>query len=665
MSMRGARQTYLTRFAIVCLIFRVVLAGPHAAEAPPAWLVEAARRPLPQYDARVPAVVLLNERRATVSDAGKVTISIRRAIRILARNGASEARAAEVYTSGASTVRVTRGWMIAPSGEDLKLNKENEYDRPYSPNNDLYSDVRVHGLDASRKADPGSVFGYESVIDETPLFAQFEWSFQWQLPCLVSRFVLTLPAGWHAAASMVNSAALVPTVDGTTSTWELRNLPYIESEPARPELDSLVPRIAISYYPAAGAGASLPVAFSAWSDVSKWLFALNDPPAEPDDAISSKTREVVAGAHSDFQKIQAIGYFVRSIKYISIQTGVGRGGGYRPHTAGEVFRNAYGDCKDKAALMRAMLKAAGIVSYPVFLNATDRDYVREEWPSPEQFNHAIVAVRVSSETQAPAVIDHPALGRLLIVDPTNPLIPPGELPMVEQGGLALVAAVDKSALVRLPMTSSEANLTEGEIHASLSATGMLTATVEEAWHGYAAVAPRCNYYGRTRPDFDKSIEEWVAENVTGAAVSRIEPADSSYPSRFTATFGMTATAYGQMKGGRLMVVKPYILGRRYSILFINPTRSNPIALNAESFRNKVHITLPPGFKLDELPEPLQLDAPFGHYSAKCELSGAELFCSRDLEFRFASVPVEQYAEVRGFFEKILNEEQSLVVLVHE
>ena len=656
MSLRGAG---------LCSMFCAVVAAVHAAEAPPAWLVESAARQLPQYDARVPAVVLLNETRVTVSDAGKVTMSVRRAIRVLARVGATEARAAEVYTSGTSTVRMTRGWMIAPSGQELKLNKEDEYDRPYYPNNDLYSDIRIHGLDASRKADPGSVFGYESVIEETPLFAQLEWSFQRELPCLVSRFVLTLPAGWHAATSMINSVALTPMVDGTTSTWELRNLRYIATEPARPELDSLVPRIAVTYYPAIGARASAPVVFSSWPDVSKWLFALNDPPAEPDDAVAAKAREVVAGAHSDFQKIQAIGYFVRSIKYISIQTGVGRGGGYRPHTAGEVFRNAYGDCKDKAALMRAMLKVAGIASYPVFLNATDRDYVREEWPSPEQFNHAIVAVRVSSETHAPAVIDHPTLGRLLIVDPTNPLIPPGELPMVEQGGLALVAAADKAALVRLPMTSPEENLTEGEIHASLSETGTLTATVQEAWHGYTAVRPRGNYYGRTRPDFDKSIEEWVAENVTGAAVSGIEPADSSYPSRFTATFGMTATAYGQMKGGRLMVVKPFILGRRYSILFINPTRSNPIALNAESFRNKVHITLPPGFKLDELPEPLQLDASFGHYSAKCELSGAELLCSRELEFRFASVPAEQYAEVRVFFEKILNEEQSLAVLVHE
>jgi len=556
-----------------------------------------------------------------------------------------------------------RGWIIAPSGQALKLNKEEEYDRAYRQN-ELYSDIRVHGLDGTRKVDPGSVFGYESVIEEMPLFAQFEWYFQRRLPCLLSRYVLTLPAGWRADMASFNYPALNAIVDGTTYTWEIRNLSYIEPEPASPGLDSLVPRIAITYHPADGARLPAAIGFSTWADVSKWLFALNEPPSGPDDAISTKVRELLANAHSEFQRIQAIGYFVRYMKYVSIQTGVGRGGGYRPHSAGDVFRNDYGDCKDKAALMRAMLKAAGIASYPAFLNSTDRNYVREQWPSPQQFNHVVVAVKVSSEIRAEAVTDHPTLGRLLIVDPTDGETPPGELPIVEQGGLALVAGGDKSALVRVPMTVPEANLVESDIRASLSGTGTLTGTIQEVSHGQSAVALKRHLDRQTRLDFEKMIEAWVARSLVGE-VSRIDPKVSSYPSRFVLTFGINALGYGQMKGGRLMVLRPVVLGRRDSIFLINPTRSNPVLLNAEVFRENVRITLPPGFKLDELPDPLQLDSPFGHYSAKCELGSGELRCSRSIEFRAALIPIDQYAAVREFFEKILNEEQSLVVLVHE
>src|SRR5919202_1263755 len=109
----------------------------------------------------------------------------------------------------------------------------------------------------------------------------------------------------------------------------------------------------------------------------------------------------------------------QKVQYIAIQTGLGQGGGYRPHASTEVFAKSYGDCEDKANLMRAMLKADGIQSYLVAIYAGDPSYVREEWASPGQFNHCIIAVRVSDETQAPTIVQHPKLGRLLIFDATD------------------------------------------------------------------------------------------------------------------------------------------------------------------------------------------------------------------------------------------------------
>ena len=62
--------------------------------------------------------------------------------------------------------------------------------------------------------------------------------------------------------------------------------------------------------------------------------------------------------------------------------------------------------------MRTLLKALRITAYPVAIYSGDPTFVREEWASPSQFNHAIIAVKVSDETQAPTVINHPKLGRL-------------------------------------------------------------------------------------------------------------------------------------------------------------------------------------------------------------------------------------------------------------
>ena len=117
------------------------------------------------------------------------------------------------------------------------------------------------------------------------------------------------------------------------------------------------------------------------------------------------------------EKIQSIARYVQGIQYISIQTGIGRGGGYRPHTAGDIFAKSYGDCKDKVTVMRAMLKAVGISSYPIGIYSGDASYVNEMWPSPQQFNPAIIAIKISDSTASPISIQHPSIGRLMIFDP--------------------------------------------------------------------------------------------------------------------------------------------------------------------------------------------------------------------------------------------------------
>src|SRR5690606_28324525 len=122
------------------------------------------------------------------------------------------------------------------------------------------------------------------------------------------------------------------------------------------------------------------------------------------------------------------GTFVQNLQYISIDIGVGYGNGYKPRPSSTVLARGYGDCKDKANLMGAMLKALKIDAYPVVIYSGDPNFVREAWPSPKQFNHCIIAVRVSDATKSPAVITDPKLGRLLIFDATDPYTPVGDLP---------------------------------------------------------------------------------------------------------------------------------------------------------------------------------------------------------------------------------------------
>ena len=458
------------------LVLLLALAGGLVAgDDVPSWMREASSASVPSYPPKVPAVVLLSETSIAVEDNGRVTTTEREAIRILSRDGRKEARAMAYYYAGSSKVKDFHAWMIRPSGEVKKYDKNHILDMTAAPN-DVYNEVRARAVMAEDDADPGAVFGYESVTEEKSVFTQFEYAFQGNLPALTSRFSLTLPAGWRPEAVTFNGNVPMQT-SNSAYTWELRNLPYIEDEPSSPSMAALAQRIAVSYVPPENAKAIMGRVFTGgWPDVSRWLAELEDPQATPNAEISDKVRALTAGASTEFDRIRAIGRYVQSVKYVAIQTGLGRGGGYKPHTAAEVFQKQYGDCKDKANQMRTMLKVAGIPSYAVSIYSGDPTYVRDNWPSPKQFNHAIIAVKVGDATVSPAIADAPKLGRLLYFDPTDEDTPVGDLPEHEQGSYALIDDASIGTLVRMPVIPAAST-------ASLMRNGrkIISITPEATW----------------------------------------------------------------------------------------------------------------------------------------------------------------------------------------
>ena len=71
---------------------------------------------------------------------------------------------------------------------------------------------------------------------------------------------------------------------------------------------------------------------------------------------------MTASETTTLEKMQTLAAFVqRDVRYVGIELGIG---GYQPHPAAEVFAHRYGDCKDKATLLRSMLREIGVDSYP-------------------------------------------------------------------------------------------------------------------------------------------------------------------------------------------------------------------------------------------------------------------------------------------------------------
>ncbi|MGH9907139.1 MAG: DUF3857 domain-containing protein [Pyrinomonadaceae bacterium] len=646
-----------------CLLLAFAKVSAASADEAPAWLQQAAAIKVPAYDKDVPAVVIRHEQNVAVSEDGRITITTSYAVRILIREGRYEAVAIEPYLTNSGKIREMNAWLIRPNGFVKKYGKDQTTDRVSDPH-DIYDEFRVRIIDASDDADAGVVFGYQAVSEVRPLFNQDRWQFQDHLPTLVSRYNLTLPVGWRATSITFNREKVEPSVTGSTYGWELRDLPPIPNELASPKIDNLAPRIAVNYFqPDTGSPGFR--TFENWVQVSRWATALHDPQAVANDAIIAKTRDLTANSKTELERLQAIGKFVQNLQYISIDIGIGKGNGYKPHAAAQVLAKAYGDCKDKANLMRTMLGTINISSYPVVIYSGDPSFVREEWPSPNQFNHAILAIKVSDATQASTIIQHPTLGRLLIFDATDENTPVGDLPDHEQGSLALVVAGDSGALMRMPVLQPELSRLDRQADVVLTPDGSITANLRERSIGQTAVTERRYFRRLSNSDYRGMIESWVTRGATAAKVSKLLPVDDTDGGRFDLDVDFTAAAYAQSMQDRLLVFKPAIVSRRDSVFLTEPTRKHPVVLKSYAFSETVRVKLPSGFDVDELPDPVKLEAPFGSYKTSYEVRSGELVFIRSLAQRASTIPADQYQAVRSFFERMRAAEQAPVVLARK
>jgi transglutaminase-like putative cysteine protease len=111
--------------------------------------------------------------------------------------------------------------------------------------------------------------------------------------------------------------------------------------------------------------------------------------AQPSPAIAALARQLTAGLPDAQARALALADWVRkNVRYVGVYIGPG---GVVPHPAATVLENRYGDCKDHAGLLEAMLAAVGIEASSALVNSGNA-YRLPEAPTLGIFNHMITYV---------------------------------------------------------------------------------------------------------------------------------------------------------------------------------------------------------------------------------------------------------------------------------
>jgi hypothetical protein len=162
----------------------------------------------------------------------------------------------------------------------------------------------------------------------------------------------------------------------------------------------------------------------------------------------------------------------------------------------------------------------------------------------------------------------------------------------------------------------------------------------------------------------KPIESLLAGSLSNFQIAKatlVNLDHTDQPFGFNYTFQSTNYA---KTAGNLLLIRPRVLGndssgvletkepRRFPFEFRGPLR------DTDSFE----IALPPGYEVDELPPPMDVDYSFASYHSKTEASGQTLHYARSMEIKELSVPVNKIDELKKFYRMIASDERNTAVL---
>ena len=643
-------------------VLMVIIVPGAAASSAPDWMRALAGVTLPSYDEKTDAVLLYSETNVTVLSVDKIRTHVRAAYKILRPEG-REHGTIRVPFDPSTKVTSLHGWCIPAQGKDYEVKEKDAIDTAAVAGFELFSDAKYRVLFIPAP-DPGNIVGYEYEVEEHPFFLQEVWYFQRTDPVRESRYSLQLPQGWEYKASWL----FYPEVKaaeggGNVSQWVVRDVKGIRGEPDMPPWEGLVGQMILSFFPAGGT--SRKNEFANWDGMGGWYKNLISGRMEASEAIKQEVSSLTAGKSTLLPKMQAIARFMQhDIRYVEIQLGIG---GWQPHAAPDVFSHRYGDCKDKATLMRTMLREVGVDSYHVVIN-TRRGVVTRDTPAHHGFNHAILALKLPDDLKDPsliAVMQHPKLGRILFFDPTDEVTPFGQLKGQLQANYALLVTPDGGELVELPQQPSAMNSIQRVGKLTLDANGMLKGDVDEVRLGDRAWSERWELRSATNnADRIKPIESLLAGSLSSFQITRASLINLDHTDQpFGFNYAFQSGNYAKT-AGNLLLVRPRVLGSKSSgILETKEPRKFPVEFEGPSRdTDTFDIALPAGYEVDELPPPMDVDYSFGSYHSKTEASGQTLHYTRALEIKELSVPVSKMDELKKFYRMIAADERNTAVL---
>jgi transglutaminase-like putative cysteine protease len=619
-----------------------------------ALLLEAHRPSLPaDITAGEDAVILDENTSIDIHSPEEARVRYSRRLQILTARGAQEYGGVAVGYNKWVTIEELRASVISAQGKSVDVKKQSIVDSDQFGSYELYSDSKQRTI-VFPGAAPGAILEHRyELLVRNLFFLPAEMDLQEEIPIQSRTLTVTAPASFALRVSVHGGApAYSRTEEGgrVTQRWQVTNVPGFKREPDMPPLEDVVGSVSVT--PKEGIWEGSRIDATQWDGVASWDWDLARDRVSPTPEIAQMAREVTAGVTDPTEKIRKLYEFVQDkVAYVAIELGIG---GWQPHAAADVLRHRYGDCKDKAALLIAMMRSVGLQGYPVLVRTRNEGLLDRDDPTPFNFNHVIVAT--------------PEEDGYLFMDPTWEKATLGDLPYTDQGMPVLVVKDDgRGDLVDTALTPPERNRTHRLVTASIGPTGDLTGTYVIDYRGQARL--RMSYELDSKPteqeNFVADLMGWLCPGAVMKAHEITRPAKPDDPLRITIRFEVPRFV---TRAGNFEVVSPYLVRfPELTRITAYSARRTPVYFPfLFSTTSETRLHLPAGRTVKKLPADKESSGPGLTASTHHELTRdgdrQVLVVKRSVSVSRREIPVSDYQGLRDFLSGLAQEESRAVTL---
>ena len=452
----------------------------------------------------------------------------------------------------------------------------------------------------------------------------------------------------YGGSSFIRTGSKYRANPQTEATFRTANRPGIAEEANAPPFNALAAQVVVNF------DSKVELALKTWEDAGRINHEFYTDAEKPGPEIETQVETLIAGKTDELAKIDAVYNFVsRQIRYVAVEVGIG---GDQPHPAIDVYKNRYGDGKDKATLLVTMLGHIGLRSYTSLVGTRGDVEADPNAPSLATFDHVIVALPVPDRLR-PSVekfASYDPKTQILWIDPTSETDTLGQVPEMDQGVYSLITYPDRGDLQRIPEIPPEQNGTRYTANVRLQADGNGVADVTVEYLGSYNSEMHDFYRGLSQDQIQRHFEERVARYVTEAdfqraSISGIEDTRQRLAEKFTFTGDFSLASSGDS-----WFFQPLFLSGM-SVPEVGPKpRQLPLDLGApERIHGEYRIELPPGMRVESLPNKTSMKSEFGEMEVEYSMSGNVLTATHTVSFTESRIPPEKYMEFRDFVNSFL------------